>query len=50
MWLPYVTITNVDVTFDTANPNLANVAIEFSTTLTPDAFDELTLNFEGGNV
>jgi len=50
MWLPYVTITNVDVTFDTANPNLANVAIEFSTTLTPDALDELTLNFEGGNV
>jgi phage baseplate assembly protein W len=50
MWLPYINITSVDVTFDTANPNLANVAIEFSTTLTPDAFDELTLNFEGGNL
>ena len=47
MWLPYITITNVETIFDTANPNLANVTIEFSTTLTPDALEELTLNIEG---
>ena len=44
-WLPYVTINSVDTQVDAGNPNRLNVAIDFSVSTTPEATDQIVLDF-----
>jgi|TARA_R100000479_G_C6277438_1_gene161757 phage baseplate assembly protein W len=44
-WLPYITINEVITVVDATNPNRLNVSIDFSVATTPDATDQITLDF-----
>ena len=44
-WLPYITINEVVTIVDATNPNRLNVSIDFSVATTPDATDQITLDF-----
>jgi phage baseplate assembly protein W len=44
-WLPYITINEVITVVDATNPNRLNVSIDFSVATSPDATDQITLDF-----
>ena len=44
-WLPYITINEVITDVDAINPNRLNVSIDFSVATSPDATDQITLDF-----
>jgi phage baseplate assembly protein W len=44
-WLPYITINAVTPLVDSANPNRLNVSVDFSVTTSPDAINEIVLDF-----
>ena len=44
-WLPYITINSVTSVVDSANVNRLNVSIDFSVSTTPDAKNEIVLDF-----
>ena len=44
-WLPYITINEVTTVTDAVNPNRLNVSIDFSVATSPDATDQITLDF-----
>ena len=44
-WLPYISINSVDTQVDAGNPNRLNVAIDFSVSTTPEATDQIVLDF-----
>ena len=44
-WLPYLTINSIDTVVDSGNPNRLNVAIDFSVSTTPEATDQIVLDF-----
>ena len=44
-WLPYITINEVVTIVDATNPNRLNVSIDFSVATSPDATDQITLDF-----
>ena len=44
-WLPYLTINSIDTVVDSGNPNRLNVAIDFSVSNTPEATDQIVLDF-----
>ena len=44
-WLPYITIEEVNTTVDGVNPNRLNVQLKFSVSTTPDAKDQIVLDF-----
>ena len=44
-WLPYITINAVTPLVDSANPNRLNVSVDFSVTTSPDAKNEIVLDF-----
>ena len=44
-WLPYITINEVITVVDAINPNRLNVSIDFSVATSPDATDQITLDF-----
>ena len=44
-WLPYITINEVISVVDAINPNRLNVSIHFSVATSPDATDQITLDF-----
>ena len=45
-WLPYIVISNVDVTENETNPNQTKVDLDFSLNYEPNRFDSITLNFD----
>ena len=44
-WLPYITINEVITSVDATNQNRLNVSIDFSVATTPDATNQITLDF-----
>ena len=44
-WLPYITINEVVTVVDATNQNRLNVSIDFSVTTSPDAKNEIVLDF-----
>jgi phage baseplate assembly protein W len=44
-WLPYLTINKITTTVDGINPNRLNISITFSVNTTPDATDQIVLDF-----
>jgi len=44
-WLPYISINSVTTTVDNVNPNRLNVSIDFSVSTTPDATEQIVLDF-----
>ena len=44
-WLPYISINSVTTTVDNVNPNRINVSIDFSVSTTPDATEQIVLDF-----
>jgi len=44
-WLPYITIEEVNTTVDGVNPNRLNVQLKFSVSTTPNAKDQIVLDF-----
>ena len=44
-WLPYITINSVTSVVDSANVNRLNVSIDFSVSTTPDAKNQIVLDF-----
>jgi len=46
-WLPYINISNVDISQDETKPNLMKVNIDFSLNYEPDRFNTITLDIEG---
>ena len=44
-WLSYITINAVTPLVDSANPNRLNVSVDFSVTTSPDAKNEIVLDF-----
>ncbi len=44
-WLPYITINEVVTIVDATNPNRLNVSIDFSVATSPDATNQITLDF-----
>ena len=45
IWLPYLTINSIDTVLDSGNPNRLYVAIDFSVSNTPEATDQIVLDF-----
>ena len=45
-WLPYITISSVDIIQDETNPNETKVDLDFSLNYEPNRFDSITLNFD----
>ena len=45
-WLPYITINSVDTVVGASNPNRLNVSIDFSISNTPEATDQIVLDFD----
>ena len=45
-WLPYITISSVDIIQDETNPNQTKVDLDFSLNYEPNRFDSITLNFD----
>ena len=43
-WLPYVNINDLIIVQDESNPNEITISLEYSTTLQPDALDNITFN------
>jgi hypothetical protein len=46
-WLPYITISSVDITQNEKIPNQMKVDIDFSLNYEPDRFNTITLDIEG---
>jgi phage baseplate assembly protein W len=44
-WLPYITVSKVDIIQSDENPNETKVDLDFSLNYEPDRFDSITLNF-----
>tara|TARA_B100000424_G_scaffold248049_1_gene220896 strand:+ start:2729 stop:3136 length:408 start_codon:yes stop_codon:yes gene_type:complete len=44
-WLPYISINDVTTVVDNSNPNRLNVSIDFSVSTTPDAKEQIILDF-----
>ena len=44
-WLPYITINSVTTVAEPSNQNRLNVSIDFSVATTPDATDQIVLDF-----
>jgi len=44
-WLPYLTINEVITSVDATNQNRLNVSIDFSVATSPDATDQIVLDF-----
>jgi len=44
-WLPYININEVITNVDATNPNRLNVSIDFSVATTPNATNQITLDF-----
>lgn len=44
-WLPYISINSVTTVVDNSNPNRLNVSIDFSVSTTPDAKEQIILDF-----
>ena len=44
-WLPYITINEVITSVDATNQNRLNVSIDFSVATSPDATDQIVLDF-----
>ena len=47
-WLPYVNINDLVIVQDESNPNEITISLEYSTTLQPDALDNITFNLVVG--
>ena len=47
-WLPYVNINDLILVQDESNPNEITITLEYSTTLQPDALDNITFNLVVG--
>ena len=47
-WLPYININTITTTVDGTNPNRLNVSVDFSVSTTPDATDQIVLDFNTG--
>ena len=47
-WLPYVNINDLILVQDESNPNEITISLEYSTTLQPDALDNITFNLVVG--
>ena len=47
-WLPYVNINDLTIVQDESNPNEITISLEYSTTLQPDALDNITFNLVVG--
>ena len=45
-WLPYITISSVNIIQDETNPNQTKVDLDFSLNYEPNRFDSITLNFD----
>ena len=43
-WLPYVNINDLIIVQNESNPNEITISLEYSTTLQPDALDNITFN------
>ena len=48
VWLPYITINEVNVDFPSGNPNQVDVSVKYSTSLDPSINNEITLNMDTG--
>ena len=47
-WLPYVNINDLVIVQNESNPNEITISLEYSTTLQPDALDNITFNLVVG--
>ena len=47
-WLPYVNINDLVIFQNESNPNEITISLEYSTTLQPDALDNITFNLVVG--
>jgi uncharacterized protein len=47
-WLPYVNINDLIIVQNESNPNEITISLEYSTTLQPDALDNITFNLVVG--
>ena len=47
-WLPYVNKNDLIIVQDESNPNAITITLEYSTTLQPDALDNITFNLVVG--
>jgi len=47
-WLPYVSINDLIIVQNESNPNEITISLEYSTTLQPDALDNITFNLVVG--
>lgn len=47
-WLPYVNINDLIIVQSESNPNEITISLEYSTTLQPDALDNITFNLVVG--
>ena len=47
-WLPYVNVNDLIIVQDESNPNEITISLEYSTTLQPDALDNITFNLVVG--
>ena len=47
-WLPYVNINDLIIVQSESNPNEITITLEYSTTLQPDALDNITFNLVVG--
>lgn len=47
-WLPYVSINDLIIIQNESNPNEITISLEYSTTLQPDALDNITFNLVVG--
>ena len=47
-WIPYININTITTTVDGTNPNRLNVSVDFSVSTTPDATDQIVLDFNTG--
>ena len=45
-WLPYISITNIEVTQPEYDNNRVNVAIDFGLAFEPDRFESVSIDFE----
>jgi len=45
-WLPYITINQITTVVDSGNPNRLNVSINFSVSTTPEATEQIVLDFD----
>ena len=47
-WLPYVIVNDLIIVQSESNPNEITISLEYSTTLQPDALDNITFNLVVG--